>query len=95
MSYEGVDEWITKKGFYLVTDCYEDKPVLEDPEDCLEWHHSVDFTNGLEEGSDYADHAKKEMIGHLDVWHEDHHGNKYATKKLYFRPVGKNWKKVK
>lgn len=95
MSYEGVDEWITKKGFYLITDCYEDRPTLQDLEDQLEWHHTVDFTNGIEEEGTYSVYAKKEMLGHIDVWHKDHYGNSYATKKLQFRPLGDNWTKVK
>lgn len=94
MSYEGINEWITEKGFYLVTGCYDDPPVLEEG-DRLSWRHAVDFTNGIEEGSNCADYAKKEMLGHEDVWHTDHYGNKYASKRLKFKPLGKNWQRAK
>lgn len=105
MSYEGYVEFISEKGYHTVCDCYSDEPT-EINGDPIVWRHSVDQTNGYGEERKYAlssgepleefyydEDAPKEQIGWDDVWHTDHHGNQYATKKLKYKPLA-GWKKI-
>lgn len=60
-------------------------------------HHlaRVDETNGFEqEGDPLSWPAKMKEVGFTNVWHEDHYGNKYATKHPTYDPVGWRWCKV-
>lgn len=75
MSYEGHKEWLCAKGHYFCTDVYEDDPVA-----CwicgavLAWSHSVDDTNGPEDGCPSTMAAPKRVIGKEEF---------VATRELY------------
>jgi hypothetical protein len=93
MSYEGYTEYLTRSGKYLVVDCYEPDPETS-PDDPIVWRHSVDQTNGIEEGNPDTYPAEKEEIGFKDIWKKDHYGNPFAVKLLLYAPKGKEWKPV-
>lgn len=92
MGYSGYREYLCAAGHYSTQNVYDDDlkscPHCEAP---LAHFHGVDQTNGYDESEPYSCDAPKEEIGFDDVWHVDHHGNRYATKLLRFRPVA-NWR---
>lgn len=93
MSYEGYVEYLCSKGHLSSLDVYfYDDLEHNCCQDCGEdfvFQHSVDQTNGIE-----YDEDDKPLSGTIaypfkevsfeDIWHEDHHGNRYATKRLIF-----------
>jgi len=103
MSYSGFREYICEYGHYTSIDCWDDQEKCN----CgakFKYRHSVDTTNGYGDhrdylalqGCDYDDsyfdeRAPKKEIGFTDIWHEDHYGNKYATKQLRFAPDSNVW----
>jgi hypothetical protein len=93
MSYEGETEYLTKKGRYLVVSCHEGLPVVDEGDE-IQYVHNIDYTNGYNPDESWAWPAEKEEIGFEDIWHEDHYGNKYATKKILYKP-GKHWQLIK
>lgn len=94
MGYSGYREYLCTSGHYSAHDAYE-----SDYNECprcgasMAYVHGVDQTNGYDESEPYSCNAPKEEIGFDDVWHVDHHGNRYATKLVKFRPISA-WKEV-
>lgn len=88
MSYEGSTEFLCANGHRSVVDCHDD-----DPEKChwcgspMTHVHSIDHTNGIEEGNPGTMPAPKEQIGADDDWRTDHHGNRYAVAIPKFKPL--------
>ena len=111
MSYEGYDEFLCEKGHHWTIDSmefYGDQfgeesqnarnvcPVCKGK---MKYWCAVDETNGYDEDNPHTYSAPKKEIGFEDQWHEDHYGNKYATKILLFAPdlipvKGKHWNGV-
>lgn len=91
MSYEGYTEYLSEKGYYSTTDCWERTP-LEINGDPVKYYHHVDITNGEIEGDPGTYPAEKETVGFEDVWQKDHYGNKYATKVPLYKPVSTEWR---
>lgn len=92
MSYEGFNEQLCRNGHYSAQDCYADRP--KSCPHCgasIAYSHAVDQTNGYSRRYSYSCKAKKQEIGFTDIWHEDHHGNRYATKLIQYEPRGKAW----
>ncbi len=93
MPYEGYDECLDENGFYFVNynlhRCYIPAEAV--------WIHLVDVTNGYNsEDKSYATcNAPKIPNGFVDIWKEDHYGNKYAEKILKWLPDERYWQKVK
>jgi hypothetical protein len=101
MSYEGYEEYLCENGHHMERDVYDIRSVTE-CEYCkgkLLWRHSVDQTNGFgqhrhnaclnEEEYDHSyfdEPAPVVELGYEDQWHEDHYGNKYATKVMLYSP---------
>lgn len=87
MSYEGYMEFICESGHYSCVDVYVDAPKTCECGNRIKYYHMVDETNGID--YDYPDTCPgaREEIGYDDIWHEDHYGNKYATKRLRYKPV--------
>ena len=95
MSYEGYREYLCRKGHYSTSDAYEDDPTK--CERCgadIDWRHSVDQTNGVEEDNPSTIPAPKEKVGQEDDWQRDHHGNKYAVAVPIYRPASGEWRLV-
>lgn len=95
MGYRGYDYFILEDKTLVVKDSWDGIY----PDDAV-WKAHCDVTNGFEEeGYTLSFEPKTIEVGFIDVWHEDHYGNKYATKKLQFEPdnsPGNNlWKKLK
>ena len=88
MGYSGFREYLCASGHYSTRDAYDDD--LSKCPDCggpLTHYHGVDQTNGYDESEPYSCCAPKEVIGFDDEWRTDHHGNRYAVKKVRFRPI--------
>jgi hypothetical protein len=88
MGYSGFVELLCLNGHYGGHDVYESAP-----ERCFcgahfRWSHGVDQTNGYDESHPSSCCAPKTRIGADDRWHEDHHGNRYATEDERFAPAG-------
>lgn len=49
------------------------------------WHHLVDQTNGWDPEDPTTCPAKLEVREYEDHWHEDHYGNKYATRNPLYK----------
>lgn len=96
MSYEGYTERLCINGHYSAHDVYCDGPTkCPHCGGAYRYSHGVDQTNGYDEDCEYSCGAPKREIGHEDVWHEDHLGNRYATKLLRYEPLGDGiWVKV-
>jgi len=93
MSYLGYVERLCEAGHLSSFNVYDDfgggdkvcwctKPFV--------FHHSVDVTNGVE--YDDGGNPHPSTVGYTfeeddfdDIWQEDHHGNKYATKLLRYK----------
>ena len=93
MSFEGFDEYLCANGHYLSADVRDAAPACP----CgapLSWHHLVDQTNGYDERHPSTRRGRLKEVGFDDVWHEDHHGNRYATKRPTFQPQAKEWQPV-
>src|SRR4051812_41451925 len=94
MSYEGYTELLCDGGHYGAFNVY-----VERPKRCAicrkfwAYRHSVDETNGFIEDDPGTYPARKEAITYEDIWHRDHYGNRYATKRLLYRPLD-NWHKI-
>lgn len=96
MSYEGYTEFLCERGHILSRDCMENDPAACDS--CgapIAWSHAVDCTNGYDETQPYTYPAPTDLIEREDVWHEDHYGNRYATLRPRFQPVGDVWREVR
>lgn len=97
MSYEGYREQLCMVGHYLAQDAY-----AEEPSHCphcgapVRYTHRVDQTNGRIPGAHYTQPGPKTEVGFDDVWHTDHHGNRYATKLRRYTPSKRKgvWVKV-
>ena len=88
MSYEGYVEYLCEKGHHWAVDSVYDEYDDTCPR-CNQkasWSHDVDETNGViideETGSPHPNTipAQLQIKGYEDEWHEDHYGNKYATR---------------
>lgn len=91
MSYEGYTEFLTFSGEYLTYDSYNDHPEYRND---IEWYHLVDETNGIEYDNPSTFPAEKIEIDHVDIWREDHYGNRYAIKsKRYIPAINSTWEK--
>lgn len=93
MSYEGYNEYLCENGHYNVVDCYYDDIKICSCNSKMKYYHSVDITNGYEENNPSTFPAEKTEIGFDDIWNKDHYGNKYAIKRMKYKPV-KNWRKM-
>lgn len=95
MSYEGSREFLCLLGHHLEIDCNQD-----DPHECPHCHspiafrHSIDHTNGYDEDDPNTYPAEKVIYGHDDIWHKDHHSNRYATKRYRWSPADDNWQLI-
>ena len=95
MSYEGYEEFICTNGHYWTEDAMTFSYGTEEEQAtackcnyCKEPYHyarSVDETNGIIEEDIRTQRARLIEIGFDNVWHEDHLGNKYATKELKYK----------
>ncbi len=109
MSYSGYTEYLSEEGFYWVVDSFfeSEKENLGPNNSRPFYYHHVNQTNGYgeerryikennlsEELSYFDEDAPKEEIGFIDIWHEDHYGNKFATKSFKYKPDLKYWQKV-
>lgn len=56
--------------------------------------HSIDETNGEEEGNPSTLPAPKAQFGHDDDWREDHYGTRYAIAVSRYRPQSE-WQPTK
>lgn len=96
MSYEGSREFLCKNGHYNSIDAYDDD--LTSCPDCgarMAFVNSVDHTNGWIEVDPTTEPAAKHEIGKEDVWHTDHHGNRYALQRTLFAPDnGSRWRPI-
>lgn len=95
MSYEGYEELLCAKGHHHEHDCYDTRP-LACPHCGSPWthQHAVDETNGFqEEGIPGSWPAPTDELGSEDVWHTDHHGNRYATKLMRHAPKA-GWTRI-
>lgn len=96
MSYEGYTEFLCRAGHYDTCDAYADGPkacrACSAP---FAFSHGVDVTNGYSRHYSYSCEAKKVEIGFDDIWHTDHHGNRYATKLIRYEPRGKAWRPLR
>lgn len=99
MSYEGFEEYLCINEHYHSVDAYSSVVLSETV--CpvcsgkTKFWHSVDTTNGFEEGNPYTSCADVKEIGFENEWHVDHLGNKYAKKISIFEPTDDAWRKVK
>lgn len=102
MSYEGYSQHIGECGHHWEIDSnvfsYGSTDDRENALNCpvcgkrARVSAMVDVTNGFrEEGDPSSWPAKMKEVGFTDSWHEDHYGNKYATKHMTYEPVGKRW----
>ncbi len=103
MSYEGVEYYLCERGHMSSVEsmCLVYGPVPKNIEAgvcevCdgkLEWHCSVDETNGYDENDPHTFVGEVKEIGFTDLWKNDHYGNEYAMKLTCFEPVDMNrWK---
>jgi hypothetical protein len=95
VSYSGYREFLCANGHYARTDCWDD-----DPSECsfckakIAQRNSVDTTNGQNDDEAWSMPAAKHPAGFDDKWHQDHYGNRYATKVLKYKPKGEQWRTV-
>jgi hypothetical protein len=94
MSYEGEVEYLCPTGHYFSHDVYSPKssdvcPICKQPATV---YHDVDHTNGMIEGDSSTVYAPKTEVGQVDVWHQDHYENHYATKEPIYMPDMSVWK---
>lgn len=99
MSFEGYDEYICENKHYYGVNCYASCEVCHPL--CpvchgvpLHWH-LVDQTNGEWSNDPNTYPAKTKDVGFEDIWHVDHYGNNYATKRMLFEPDSEAWRKIK
>ena len=99
MSYEGYEQRLCARGHLTEASAYldycgeGDDPVTCPHNDCqskMVFHHSVDETNGIEydkNGVPYPHTVEYpfEDAGFESIWHTDHFGTKYATKRLLYK----------
>lgn len=91
MSYEGSVEYLCERGHRSVTDCWTDMPEKCRCGAAIAHSHSIDSTNGDVEDDPHTRPAPVVEIGYDDVWKEDHHGNRYATRDVRYSPV-EHWR---
>lgn len=95
MGYSGYREFLCANGHKDAVDAYGD-----DPKACgfckapITHRHSVDLTNGEEEGVPCTKPAPVEEVGFDDDWRTDHHGNKYSLRVPKYKPISE-WREVK
>lgn len=101
MGYRGYEEVICVNGHYFREDAM--LSICQHPESMfqtqicphckakLDVFHSVDETNGYDEGHHQTSDAPKELIGFHDIPKEDHRGNKYFDKIDIYKPIGESW----
>lgn len=97
MSFEGSIEFIAKDGSYWVCDVYDEpaKPLSPYTESPAEWWHLIDMTNGIVDDDANTFPAPKKRVGRIDIWREDHYGNRYAVPIDLFEPVPSDlWKPI-
>jgi len=92
MSYEGYTEYICKNGHYWTIDAMdlihgEPSRVCSVCSELPEYWHDVDQTNGYDEEYPDTCAAPRIEVGFVDVWQEDHYGNRYATKRMLYAPT--------
>lgn len=88
MGYSGYTEYLCENGHYFTRDCWDSKPsVCPYCQSFIKYFHSVDTTNGYDEEYPDTCRAEKNEIGFDDTWHDDHYGNRYATKRLRYKPL--------
>lgn len=88
MGYSGFSERICTSGHYSAVDVWCEKPGVCECGAPFRFFHGVDQTNGYDESHPSSCRAPKTEIGFDDIWHEDHHGNRYATKRRRYEPHG-------
>jgi len=92
MSYEGTDYYLTSDGRLITCSPYEDQPKD------AEWYCAVDETNGYIEDDPSTHTPETNVFGFVDIWREDHYGNKYAIKSYRYAPANgpglNEWRKV-
>ncbi len=105
MGYKGVEQFLCPEGHLTEIDAaklsyaYEEerKKLLICPH-CQQkfvLNCSVDFTNGSCEEYPETTRGKVKEIGFIDIWHNDHYGNRYATKLMKYEPEDpKRWEKM-
>lgn len=80
MSYEGYYEYLCPTGHYWTQDVY-DRSREVCPQCGAKPHagHSVDETNGVEEGNPCTYPAERDCIGEDYIWHYDPMRGQYAA----------------
>lgn len=96
MGYSGFKERLCIDGHYSAVDVWDvDQPAACVCGKAFRYSHGVDQTNGYDESHPSSCRAPKVEVGFDDIWHEDHHGNKYATKRHRYHPDGDDiWIKI-
>ena len=91
MSYEGYVQMLCAKGHLHQDDCYSSEPEFCPVcESKFVFRLGVNQTNGIEHdnaGIPYPgtiDYPFEEN-GFEDVWHHDHYGTKFATKRILYK----------
>lgn len=97
MGYSGYTEYLCETGHYFVIDCW-DEPAAK-CKTCskkIKFCRGVDTTNGVDLDLECTYPAKREEIGFEDIWKTDHYNNRYATKRILYKPSDKSlWRKQK
>jgi hypothetical protein len=102
MHYEGIEEFICVRGHYTSCDSSAygpgGKPLLACPlcGGAFEYTHSIDLSGPpVQDDAACATRcAPKLVTGSTDLWHHDHHGHRYATKLMLYRPAHPAWQAV-
>lgn len=87
MSYEGYVVYLCEVGHVSKADAYDKIDACRYCRARLKWSAEVDETNGYDEELWITQDPQMRKIGEEDVWHVDHYGNEYATKRLLYEPV--------
>jgi hypothetical protein len=98
MSYEGDEEYLCAGGHYQRTGHFREQPRVCGQHGCsarIEWHHSIDHTNGFDERDPGTFSAPTVEVGWNDIPMTDHYGNAYFLKHIRGQPApGSSWTKV-
>jgi DNA repair exonuclease SbcCD nuclease subunit len=88
MSFEGYSQLICAKGHYHRFDVYCEQSLCPDCGSEFIWNNLVDETNGVDEDGMLPGYVDLKPFAFEDVWHTDHHGNRYATKRYLYKVPG-------
>ena len=91
MSYEGYSTYLCEDGHRTKEDAsvrynFSHKPSCPHCGKRLAFRRETDCTNGYYEEALYTHDAKVLEVGFTDVWHVDHHGNRFSTKLMQYKP---------